>query len=98
MTIKVRVMAAGNRHEAELGDHTVGDEWVPPTVPYASGYRRTNTLTDKSVKALERRIVSTPSSPTRAAESRSLSFRANVWLGPFTLRLATDGCRCLRGV
>ena len=36
--------------------------------------------------------------PPVSAESRSLSFRANVWLGPFTCSLTEAGCRCLPGV
>ena len=34
--------------------------------------------------------------PTRPAESRSLSFGARLWLGPFPAHLTTGGCRCLR--
>ena len=36
--------------------------------------------------------------PPVAAESRSLSLRANLWLGPFTGFLTEDGCLCLLGV
>ena len=43
-----------------------------------------------------RASLSSASSPTRTAESRSLSFRARFWLGPFTPFLTEDGCLCLR--
>ena len=36
--------------------------------------------------------------PTRAAESRSLSFRARVWLGPFTAPSRESVCLCLSEV
>jgi hypothetical protein len=39
---------------------------------------------------------SSAGSPTRAAESRSLSFRARFWLGPFPAFLTEDSCLCLR--
>jgi hypothetical protein len=35
--------------------------------------------------------------PPVSAESRSLSFRADVWLGPFTASLAEGSCLCLLG-
>src|ERR1019366_6562766 len=40
----------------------------------------------------------TQAGPPVAAESRSLSLRASLWLGPFTGILTEDGCRCLLGV
>jgi hypothetical protein len=36
--------------------------------------------------------------PPVSAESRSLSFRADVWLGPFTAFLTEESCLCLLGV
>jgi hypothetical protein len=36
--------------------------------------------------------------PALSAESRSLSFRASLWLGPFTGHLTMYGCLCLLGL
>ena len=37
-------------------------------------------------------------SPIRSAESRSLSFRAGVWIRPFIVNLTVDNCLLLREV